>query len=138
MVSAQNRQKPIIKLLVTFGALLAVGGALALYLYLADRKARVSAMGALCHDMGGSFSLDLHDDNYVIKFSGTGIRNQDLEKVMRQAAQLPGPPPLGIGYSGNIWLKLRHTRVDDAGMQFLTPQVTYLGHKELCNLQQWG
>jgi hypothetical protein len=126
MVSTQNRQKPIIKLLVTFGALLALGGVLACYLYLADRKARVSAMGPLCHDMGGSFSLELHDDNYVIDFSETGITNQDLEKVMRQAAQLPGPPPLWIGYTGNIWLKLRHTRVDDAGMQFLTPQVTYL------------
>jgi hypothetical protein len=126
MVSRQNRQKPIIKLLVTFGALLALGGPLAFYLYLADREARVSAMGPLCQEMGGSFSLDLHDDNYMIKFFDTGITNRDLEKVMRQAAQLPGSPPLGIGYTGNIWLTLRHTRVDDAGMQFLTPQVTYL------------
>jgi hypothetical protein len=117
---------PIIKLLGTFGALFVLGVPLPFYLYRADREARVSAMGPVCHDMGGSFSLELHDDNYVIDLSETGITNPDLDKVMRQAAQLPGPPPLGIGYSGNIWLKLRHTRVDDAGMQFLTPQVTYL------------
>jgi hypothetical protein len=126
MVSPQNRQVPIIKLLVTVGALLALGGALAFYLYLADRKARVSAMDRFCHDMGGSFFVELQDENYVIRFSDKRFRNQDLEKVMRQAAQLPGPPPFWIGYTGQIWLELAHTGVDDAGMQFLTPQVTYL------------
>jgi hypothetical protein len=126
MVSTQNRQVPIIKLLVTFGALLALGGPLAFYLWLADRQARVSAMGPFCHEMGGGFDLEQHDDNYIIRFSDKGFKNRDLEKVMRQAAQLPGPPPFWIGYRGKIWLELAHTGVDDAGMQFLTPQVTYL------------
>jgi hypothetical protein len=128
MVSTQNRQVPFIKVLVTFafGALLALAGALAFNLSLADREARVSAMGPLCHDMGGEFSLDLHDDNYMMRFSDKGFGNQDLEKVMRHAAPLPVPPPVWIGYSGNIWLELGHTGVDDAGLQFLTPQVTYL------------
>lgn len=121
-----NRKVSVFTLLLTCGALLAIGVALAFHLYLTDRQARVSAMGSFCGAMGGSFFVELQDDNYVIRFSDRRFGNEALEKIMQRAAQLPGPPPFGVGYTGQIWLQLAHSGVDDAGMQFLTPQVTYL------------
>jgi hypothetical protein len=57
-------------------------------------------METLCHEMGGGLGIDLGDGNYILDFSNTDITNQDLENVMRVAAELPYPLPLD--YSGNL------------------------------------
>ena len=59
-------------------------------------------MGPFCSAIGGEFFVDLQDENYVIRFGDKRFRNEEMQKVMRQAVQLPGPPLIWVGYTGQI------------------------------------